>query len=106
MDSGTHSEMAFTSKPPVLPIVALENSPSFKFGLGQLVLDPYKPVDSSGHQTFANPEFQSTPSIHTLPFGAWYTKYQPETICVDPFGEQTSLCCKPIVKLQHSPPVP
>jgi len=38
-----------------------------------------------GHPIFANPEFQSKRKICTTLFGAGYTKYQPEMICVDLF---------------------
>ena len=38
-----------------------------------------------------------------MPSGAGYTEYHAEIIIMHPFGEQTRLCYKPHVKLQHDP---
>ena len=47
-----------------------------------------KLVDSSGHQIFANPDFQSKRNRRATPFGAGSTECQPEVIFLDPFGEK------------------
>ena len=52
-----------------------------------------------------NPEFQSKRKGRALPFGAGYTKCQPDTVFLEPLGAQKLLCYMPPVRLQHSPGV-
>ena len=56
---GTGFDMGLHQKLLILTIVAPKSWPSSKRGLRQLVLELKKLMDSSGHQIFANPEFQS-----------------------------------------------
>ena len=91
MAFGTVFDVGIDQKLLVITNVALKNYPSLKFVLGQLVSDQEKHVDSSDQKIFANQEFQSQGKRHATLFGAECTAYQPEMICLDPFGE-TSVC--------------
>ena len=80
----------------IVTVVAFNKScGSFNLVLGELVLDLQKTVDLSGHQIFANPEFQSKRKRRAMPCGAGYTEYQPEIIFLDPFAVKAKCMGKP-----------
>ncbi len=55
-------------------------------------------MNLSGHQVFANPEFQSKRKRRTALFGAGYTKYQPKTISLNMFGAKNVFLWRNLVK--------
>jgi len=98
----TGFDMEIHHKPLLVSIIALRSCPSSKLVLGELVLDQQKTADSHSHQIFANPEFPSKRKRHATPFGAGYTKYQPEIIFLDLFSGKTVFFIEPIVKPQNT----
>ena len=86
MGFGSHVDMGIYQKLLVVTIAALKHCPS-SLVLTQRVLDWRRQMNPAGHQIFANPDFQSKRKRRAKPFGAGYTEYQADIICVDPFGE-------------------
>ena len=87
MGFGTRFEMGIYQKIHVVTIVAFKSCQSSKRVLGPFVLDRGKTDEFVRRPNLCEPRIPLEMKRHAMPFGAWYTEYQPEIIFLGPFGE-------------------